>query len=89
MKMRSTIVEEIKPDDTSVIVKFEGDARKQHFEVKFRDWNPYRNKMRKWDLWKLKIVWESEIFEDSKGKKSYFTYLIGSEAEYLSGVFGD
>ena len=86
MKLRATIVEEVQPDGTSVIMQFEGDPRKQHFEVHFRDWNPYQNKMRKWDLWELKIAWETEIFEDPKGKKSYFTHLIGSKAVKLSGI---
>jgi len=33
--------------------------------------------MRKWDIWDLKIKFESEIFTEEKtGKKSYFTHMI-------------
>jgi len=88
MKMRCTIQETINPNDTSIIVIFEGDKRKMPFEIHFRDWNPYANKMRKWDYWEINIKWESEVFEDEKtGKKSYFTHLIGSNAKELKGMF--
>ncbi len=84
--MRATILEEIEPEAKSAIMQFEADLKRQHFEVHFRDWNTNRNKMRKWDLWELKISWETEIFEDMKGKRSYFTHLVGSNAVKLSGI---
>lgn len=81
MKLRATIKEAPELDDTSVIVQFEGDERKQHFEVRC-DFNPYRHGIRKWDSWDFWIKWESEIFTDEKTKvKSYFTHLICSKAE--------
>lgn len=86
MRLRATIKEEVDPNGTSAIIEFEGDPKKQQFEVHFRDWIPFRNKMRKWDLWELKNVWESEIYEDSRGQKSYFTHLIGSKGVKISGV---
>ena len=35
MKLRATIKEAPELDDTSVIVQFEGDERKQHFGIKW------------------------------------------------------
>ena len=66
----------------SVIVEFVGDKEKQLFEVLFYDVDPYREGIRKWDIWELTIKWKSEVFTDEKtGKKSYFTYLICSKAK--------
>ena len=66
----------------SVIVEFVGDKEKQLFEVLFYDVDPYRECIRKWDIWELRIKWKSEVFTDEKtGKKSYFTYLICSKAK--------
>ena len=66
----------------SVIVEFVGDKEKQLFEVLFYDLDPYREGIRKWDIWELTIKWKSEVFTDEKtGKKSYFTYLICSKAK--------
>ena len=76
----AVIIESIHPNGQSVIVIFEGDKRKQHFEVHCK-FNPYQHKLRKWDVWHFKIRWESEIFIDKKtNKKSYFTHLKCDEA---------
>ena len=80
MILRGTIIEEVKAGHTSVIVRFEKDKTKQHFELKC-EFNPWTHKMRKWDLWDFKIRFSSEIFTDPKTQqKSYFTHLICSDA---------
>lgn len=89
MKLRATIKEEVHPDDKSLIVEFEGDPAKQQFEVHLKDGQPYSLRMRKWDTWEFKVKWESEIFEDPKGQKSYFTHLYAVKWQYISGVTGD
>ena len=89
MKLRATIKEEVHPDDKSLIVEFEGDPAKQHFEVHLKEANPYLMRMRKWDTWLLSVKWESEIFEDAKGEKSYFTHLYATKWQYISGVTGN
>lgn len=80
MKLRGTIKESIRPADNTVIVQFDADTLKQHFEVKC-NFNPYQEGLRKWDSWDFWIKWESEIFTDQKtGEKSYFTHLICHKA---------
>ncbi len=86
MKIRATIMESVEPTDTSVIVRFEGDPSRQHFELHLKGANPYELQMRKLDYWLFKIKWESELFEDSKGKKSYFTHLYATQWENISSV---
>lgn len=85
MKLHAIIREsvEMKQGDLpqSVIVEFVGDKEKQHFEVLFNDVDPYREGIRKWDIWELTIKWKSEIFVDVKtDRKSYFTHLICTKA---------
>ena len=86
MKLKAIIRESVElkkgNEPQSVIVEFVEDKEKQHFEVLFFDLDPYREGIRKWDIWELTIKWKSEVFEDEKtGKKSYFTYLICSKAK--------
>lgn len=89
MKLKATIVEETSPNNKSVIVIFENDKNKKHFEVKC-SFNPFVNKMRKWDSWEMVIKWDSEIFiEEKTGKKSYFTYLICDEATEINSPYGN
>jgi len=81
MKLKAKIVEEVKIPDKTIIVEFEGDENKQHFEVKCL-FSPFYKEMRKWDSWILNVKFESEIFTDPKtDKKSYFTHLICKNAE--------
>lgn len=81
MKLRATIKDIPVIGENIVIVKFEGDEKQQHFEVRC-DFNPYRHRMRVWDSWDFWIKWESEIFTDEKTQvKSYFTHLVCSKAE--------
>ncbi|AZA85470.1 hypothetical protein EG349_01020 [Chryseobacterium shandongense] len=88
MKLKATIVEETSPNDNSVIVTFEGDKDKKHFEVKC-SFNPFVHKMRKWDSWEMIIKWDSEIFKDEKsGSKSYFTYLLCDKASEINSPYG-
>lgn len=90
MKLRGTIKESILPTDKSVIVSFEGDKEKQHFEVHCT-FSPFYEKMRKWDTWDFVLKLKSEIFTDSKsGKKSYFTHLICTKASLFheNGTIG-
>jgi hypothetical protein len=76
MKLRATIREEVKASANLIVVEFDGDDKRQHFEVKC-NFDPYQAGMRKWDIWDLKIKFESEIFTEEKtGKKSYFTHMI-------------
>lgn len=76
MKLRAVIKKNVEVNNKSIIVKFQSDESKQHFEVRWL-FNPFSEGMRKWDSWDLKIKWESEIFTDEKtGIKSYFTHLI-------------
>ena len=84
MKLKAIIRESVElkkgNEPQSVIVEFVEEKEKQHFEVLFFDLDPYREGIRKWDIWELTIKWKSEIFEDEKtGKKSYFTYLTCSK----------
>lgn len=86
MKLQARIKEEVdlKQDDRpqSVIVEFVGDKEKQHFEVLFYDLDPYREGIRKWDIWELTVKLKSEIFSDPKTNvKSYFTYLLCTKAK--------
>lgn len=86
MKLQARIKEgvDLKQDDRpqSVIVEFVGDKEKQHFEVLFYDLDPYREGIRKWDIWELTIKWKSEIFADPKTNvKSYFTHLVCTKAK--------
>ncbi|MDQ1855774.1 hypothetical protein [Chryseobacterium sp. WLY505] len=80
MKLRGTIKEETSPSKNTMIVEFEGDKKKQCFEVKC-SFNPHLHRLRKWDVVDMWIKWESEVFEDPKtGDKSYFTHLICDKA---------
>lgn len=91
MILRGTIIEEVAPNHTSVIVLFQKDKSKQHFEVHC-EFNPWNEKMRKWDTWDFKIRWSSEIFTEQKtGIKSYFTHLICSKAKlfHINGAVGN
>lgn len=85
MKLRATVKESPLPSQNTMIVQFEGDKKKQHFELKCT-FNPYQNGLRKWDVIDVWVKWESEIFEDEKtGEKSYFTHLICDKAvEFVS-----
>ena len=88
MKLKATIVEEINLNDNSVIVTFEGDKNKKHYEVKC-SFNPFVQKMRKWDTWTMVIKWDSEIYTDEKsGSKSYFTYLLCDNAVEINSPYG-
>lgn len=72
-----------------MVVEFEGDKKKQHFEVKC-SFNPHEHKFRKWDVIDMWIKWESEVFEDPKtGEKSYFTHLICDKAVEFVSKYGD
>ncbi|MCX8533084.1 hypothetical protein [Chryseobacterium luquanense] len=80
MKLKAIIREDVKASDKTIIVEFEGDEKKQHFEVKCL-FSPFYLEMKKWESWILNIKMESEIFEDPKtGKKSYFTHLLCKKA---------
>ncbi len=73
-------MEEVKSSDKSIIVEFESDKEKQHFEVHC-NFSPFYEKIEKWDIWDLVIKFKSEIFtEPKKGDKSYFTHLICTKA---------
>ncbi|WES98241.1 hypothetical protein P2W68_01200 [Chryseobacterium arthrosphaerae] len=88
MKLKATIVEETSPNHNSVIVIFESDKNKKHFEVKC-SFNPFVHKMRKWDSWEMVIKWDSEIYTDEKsGSKSYFTYLLCDKAFEINSPYG-
>lgn len=76
MKLRAIIREEVKPNANYIVVEFDGDDKRQHFEVKC-NFDPYQTGMEKWDIWDLKIRFESEIFTEEKtGEKSYFTHMV-------------
>jgi len=84
MKLKAIIREEVKASDKSIIVEFEGDEKKQHFEVKCL-FSPFYLKMKKWESWILNIKMESEIFVEPKtGEKSYFTHLLCKKAELFN-----
>ncbi|OCK53183.1 hypothetical protein BA768_01110 [Chryseobacterium sp. CBo1] len=88
MKLKAIIREDVKPADKTIIVEFEGDEKKQHFEVKCL-FSPFYAKMKKWDTWILNIKMESEIFTDPKTQqKSYFTHLICKRAELFHSIYG-
>ncbi|TDX84004.1 hypothetical protein [Epilithonimonas xixisoli] len=81
MKLRARIQESVEVDGKTIVVQFVKDPKKQDFEVKC-EFNAYLEGIRKWEIWDLKIRWESEIFTDPKTqKKSYFTHLVCSEAK--------
>lgn len=76
MKLRGTVKEPTHPDKKILIIEFQGDKNKQHFEVKCM-FNPYDMRIRKWDTIDMWIKWESEVFVNPKTEeKSYFTHLI-------------
>jgi len=80
MKLRAIIRESIMPKDINIVVEFDGDKKKQHFQVKC-EFNAYNKGMRKWDSWDVWIKWQSEIFTDPKtGIKAYFTQLVCEKA---------
>lgn len=88
MKLKVTIVDETSPDHNSVIVIFESDKYKKHYEVKC-SFNPFVYKMRKWDSWEMDIKWDSEVYKDKKtGQKSYFTYLLCEKATEINSPYG-
>ncbi|MCZ2085637.1 MAG: hypothetical protein LC112_15320 [Flavobacteriales bacterium] len=85
MKLQAKILESVDlkvgNESQSIIVQFLEDKDKQHFEVWFHNFDPYRNGLRKWDIWELSIKFKSDVFTDPKTlKKSYFTYLICTKA---------
>ncbi|WP_223609542.1 hypothetical protein [Chryseobacterium sp. OSA05B] len=87
MKLKATIKEEIHPDDKSVIVEFQGDENKRHFELHCT-FSPYQQGLRKWDTWEFKIRLESEIFIDPKTEsKSYFTYMFCDKATEVNSPY--
>ena len=89
MKLRATVVHETSPKVNSLIVRFEKDEKKQHFEVKC-SFNPHQQGYRKWDYLEMIIKWESETFEDPKtGEKSYFTNLTCDKAREISSPNSD
>ncbi|MCU7615681.1 hypothetical protein NZ698_00605 [Chryseobacterium sp. PBS4-4] len=88
MKVRATIVEEVKPADKSVIVEFHGDKERQHFELHC-NFSPFYQELKLLDSWIFTFKLKSEIFTDSKtGKKSYFTHLICKRVDDKLG-FGE
>ncbi len=87
MKLKAIIREEVKASDKSIIVEFEGDEKKQHFEVKCL-FSPFYLEMKKFEYWLLNIKMESEVFDDSKtGKKSYFTHLLCKKATLINSPY--
>lgn len=87
MKLRATIREDVQENANSIVVEFEGDKKKQHFEVKCT-FNPYEVGMMKWDVWDLKIRFQSEIFTEQKtGQKSYFTHLVCDSARVFKSIY--
>jgi len=87
MKLRATIREEVQANANHIVVEFEGDDKKQHFEVKCT-FNPYEVGMRKWDIWDLKIRFESEIFTEQKtGEKSYFTHMVCCNSKKFESIY--
>lgn len=89
MKLRATIIESPVPDENTMVLQFEGDEKKQHFQVKcsFKPWN---RRLRKWDYIEAVIKFESEIFEDPKtGGRSYFTHLTCNKAKEIFTPYGE
>lgn len=75
MKFKAVIIESVEPDNNKVIVYFEGDKLKQHFEIECM-FDAFNLGMRKWEVWELHLKFRSEIFEELKsGVKSYFMHL--------------
>ncbi len=88
MKLIAVIREEVRSSDKSIIVEFNGDQKKQNFEVKCL-FSPFFAEIRKWDSWLLNIKMESEIYTDGKtGEKSYFTHLICNKATLIKSPYG-
>ena len=86
MKVRGTIVEDVKAADKSVIVEIHVDKEKQQFELHCL-FSPFYLEMQKWDSWDFVIKMKSEIFTDPKtGEKSYFIHLICKRADNKFGL---
>lgn len=87
MKLKAIIQEDVKSTDKSIIVEFEGDDRKQHFEV-FCLFSPFYKEMKRSDLWLLniKIVSETPI-DPQSGLKTYFTHLLCKKAELIQSPY--
>lgn len=76
MKFKAVIIESVEADNNNIIVYFEGDKEKQHFEIECA-FDAFNLGMRKWEVWELNLKFRSEIFEDPKtGKKSYFINFV-------------
>lgn len=87
MKLKVIIREEVKASDKSIIVEFEGDEKKQHFEI-ICLFSPFFLEMKKWDSWLLNVKMESEIFVEPKtGEKSYFTHLLCNKASLINSPY--
>ncbi|MFC7347321.1 hypothetical protein ACFQO9_11390 [Chryseobacterium zhengzhouense] len=81
-------MEDTSPQKNTMVVEFEGDKKKQHFEIKC-SFNPHESRLRRWDYVLLWVKWESEIFTDPKtGDKSYFTHLTCDKAFELNSPYG-
>lgn len=81
MKFKVVIIESVEAHGKFVIVYFQDDKNKQHFQINC-SFNAYEHDIRKWEVWEFRIKFRSEIFEDPKTKeKHYFTHFDSDKAE--------
>lgn len=77
MKIIAGVVEDVKPDDEFVIVKFKGDKNAQHFQV-FIDASPYMNSIRKGSCLLIVLKFRSVVMKDYWGNKTYETQFYSN-----------
>lgn len=86
MKFIVEIREDVEPKNDFVIVSFQTDKTKQHFQINC-SFNPYYLKMKKWEVWEFNIKFRAEEFEESKTKvKSYFTHFDCDKATMIKKI---
>ena len=86
MKFIVVIIEDVLPDNNFVIVYFQTDKEKRHFQINC-SFIPYYLKMRKWEVWECNLKFRAEEFVDEKTKnKSYFTHFYCYSAKEVSKI---
>ena len=88
MKFKVNIVETVQPEGDIVIIYFQSDKQKQHFQINC-SFNAFNLGIRLWDTWEFNLKFRAEEFEDPKTKvKSYFTHFDCDKAEPIYQIQG-
>ena len=79
MKFKVNIESEVWPVSSIVTVTFVGDKRNKKFEV-FCSFNPFNQKIRKYDTWLFDLKFDSEEITLADGTKTYQTFFTCDKA---------